>query len=76
MRNLRKFGDICNVVLRVADTFYVDSLRLVINSSSDIFGFVSLDKFYADSVLLEEDLKLIVCLTSIGCISAQRRKIS
>lgn len=63
MSSLGNSLEVRNVVLGVADTLDIDSLCLVVNSSGDILGLVTVDKLGFDAEAREENLELIVSTT-------------
>ena len=56
-------GYIRNVELRVSDSFDINGSCLVIDSSNDIFGVLTLDKLDVDVEFLEINTKLIISPT-------------
>lgn len=63
MGSLGNSLEIRNVVLGVTDAFNVNSLGLLVDSSSNILGLVTVDKLGVDAQTREEDLELVVSAT-------------
>lgn len=60
MGNLGNSLQVRNVIPGVTNTLKVDSLCLVVNSSSNILRLVAVDKLGLDAQTREEDLELVV----------------
>lgn len=60
MGNLRNGLEIGHVVARVADALDVDSLSLVVDSSRNILGLVTIHKLSGNSKAWQEHLELVV----------------
>jgi hypothetical protein len=61
--NLGNSFKIRNIITRISNTLKEDSLRAVINRSSNILGLITLDKLGIDTKAREHNLELVISAT-------------